>query len=132
MTRDPVTRLLLDELGATTVSRSLGPAWTSRQSVRRPAGWLRPATGTELISTIRATSQADPVTPTVTLRSVAVKPCSNAQPSSLGSDLALLGLTLWPALERMDPRAPTWNASLVNAGLSGLSTRPGGSCSSRG
>jgi hypothetical protein len=37
----------------------------------------------------------------------------NAQPSSLGSDFALLGLTLWPALERIDPRAPAWNASLA-------------------
>jgi len=36
----------------------------------------------------------------------------NAQPGSLGSDFALLGLTLWPALERADSRAPAWNASL--------------------
>jgi hypothetical protein len=36
----------------------------------------------------------------------------NAQPGSLGSDFALLGLTLWPALERADPRAPDWNVSL--------------------
>ena len=36
----------------------------------------------------------------------------NAQPGSLGSDFALLGLTLWPALEQKDGRAQSWNASL--------------------
>jgi hypothetical protein len=36
----------------------------------------------------------------------------NAQPGSLGSDFAMLGLTLWPALEQADPRAAGWNASL--------------------
>lgn len=36
----------------------------------------------------------------------------NAQPGSLGSDFLLLGLTLWPALERADPRASDWNTSL--------------------
>jgi hypothetical protein len=36
----------------------------------------------------------------------------NAQPGSLGSDFALLGLTLWPTLTRTDARAPTWNDSL--------------------
>lgn len=36
----------------------------------------------------------------------------NAQPGSLGSDFALLGLTLWPALEGADPQASDWNASL--------------------
>lgn len=41
----------------------------------------------------------------------------NAQPSSLGSDFALLGLTLWPALERLDPRTPAWNASLARLNI---------------
>jgi hypothetical protein len=36
----------------------------------------------------------------------------NAQPGSLGSDFALLGLTLWPALEQADPRASDWKTSL--------------------
>lgn len=37
----------------------------------------------------------------------------NAQPGSLGSDFALLGMTLWPALDRASPRqAPRWNISL--------------------
>jgi hypothetical protein len=36
----------------------------------------------------------------------------NAQPGSLGSDFALLGLTLWPALEHADPRTSDWKASL--------------------
>lgn len=36
----------------------------------------------------------------------------NAQPGSLGSDFALLGLALWPALESADPRATDWNSSL--------------------
>jgi hypothetical protein len=36
----------------------------------------------------------------------------NAQPGSLGSDFALLGLALWPALTRADVRAADWNKSL--------------------
>lgn len=36
----------------------------------------------------------------------------NAQPGSLGSDFALLELTLWPALQQADARASGWNESL--------------------
>lgn len=36
----------------------------------------------------------------------------NAQPGSLGSDFALLGLPLWPALQQADSRSPGWRESL--------------------
>jgi len=36
----------------------------------------------------------------------------NAQPGSLGSDFALLGLPLWPALQHADSRASDWGPSL--------------------
>jgi hypothetical protein len=36
----------------------------------------------------------------------------NANPGSLGSDYARLGLTLWAALETADYRAATWNTNL--------------------
>jgi hypothetical protein len=36
----------------------------------------------------------------------------NAHPGSLGADFALLGMTLWAALEAANPRAATWNKAL--------------------
>jgi hypothetical protein len=37
----------------------------------------------------------------------------NAHPGSLGADFALLGLTLWGALETANPRSALWNRELT-------------------
>jgi hypothetical protein len=37
----------------------------------------------------------------------------NAHPGSLGADFALLGMTLWGALETANPRAAIWNRELT-------------------